>query len=128
MALGRAYALLHDRRHIIMKWTDFIWARIRNTYSYRHEPGCVRVLAESFWRAVLLTLTLVVIGAIAYGGYALLTVFADVSNIENALASRAPVPALNRTQLQATIDGFATRQANYDFLKTHPPKVVDPSK
>jgi len=111
-----------------MNQLTLIWTRIRDTYSYRYEPEYLRTLAENFWRAVLFVLALVIVGGIVYGGLALLTVLADVSDIENSVASRAPVPGLNRVQLQATIDGFESRKVNYEFLKAHPPKVVDPSK
>ncbi len=111
-----------------MKFITGIVARLRDMYAYRYKPEQLQALANLYWRTVLCMLMLVTISAVCYGAVLLLAVLSP-SEAGNTLVSHgSAVPPLNRTQLQTALDGFAARQANYEFLKKNPSKSPDPSK
>ena len=95
-------------------------------WRYRQEPEQFRALAEVYWRGLLFLAGIIILGALAYGSFKLLAILSENKNTD-ALPPEGR-PTLNRAELQAILDGFAGRKERYEFLKTNPPKVVDPSK
>lgn len=111
-----------------MKLLPSIGARVAEAYAYRHEPEYLRILTESYWRAILCFSALIVVCSAAFGAFQLFSVLDTGADPGVAPLSRDRETTLDRAQLQATLDGLAARQVNYSFLKTHPPKAADPSR
>jgi len=99
---------------------------IRNAYMYRHRPECVRVLADFYWR-ILLSLALVIaLLSLVYGIHILSGV--NESGLSQLTSIILPVPKFNKTQLQNTLTTFKDRESKFNYLKTAPQKIPDPSR
>ena len=66
-----------------------------------------------------------VVGAALYGGLKLYILMRPTEG--DTVLSRGGGVALNRQDLQATLDGFAKRKEQYNFLKKNHPPIADPS-
>jgi hypothetical protein len=107
-------------------WRDMMNCA-RDIYAARHEPEGLRRLADFYWRGVLSLAFLIAACAILYGVWNILNVLNDLSAAPDTSAS--PPPPLDRTQLDATLNGFEARQAQFNALETTPgPTIPDPSK
>ena len=126
MERGRARAVSHDRRNFTMNVFTNFWPRAKSLWQNRHEPEHLRVLADAYWNTLLLVTALIVIGAALYGGLKLYILMRPSEN--NIVLSRGGGAVLNRQDLQATLDGFAKRKEQYDFLKKNRPPIADPSR
>ncbi len=100
---------------------------VRDSWNNRQEPEYLRVLIESYWRALLCMAGILIVYVIFY----------STTNLFSALSRGKDVPALspdggmvvfNTKVLQTTLGGFVTRATNYEFLKKNPPKIFDPSR
>jgi hypothetical protein len=93
----------------------------------RHEPEGVRILANLYWRTLLVAFLLIVTGVLMYGISGLLRVLNDLNGTTSVSAS--PPSALNRATLNATIRNFENRRLHFDLLKTTGREVIpDPSR
>ncbi len=105
------------------------WTRIRTAYAYRHEPEYLRLVATYFWRMLLCIGVIIIAGAVWYGAFQLFSVLEDVGNRSaKAYSSGTETSILDRAKLQATLDIFAERRAQYESLKANPSTVADPSR
>lgn len=112
-----------------MKFKIDTWTRIRTAYAYRHEPEYLRLLASYFWNMLLWMATIITAGVVLYGSLQLVSVFEDAGNRSvKAPAVGTEAPILDRAQLQATLNIFNERRAQYEGLKANPPDVTDPSR
>lgn len=92
----------------------------------RHEPEGVRVLADMYWKTLLVLAVVVTIGAIVFGVWGLLRVLDAIGSAVRI--APPPPPALNRAVLDATMRGFENRRTNFERLKTTPGETIpDPS-
>jgi hypothetical protein len=99
-------------------------ATLRTAYEYRHEPEHMRVLAETLWRVLLVLALFSAIGWIWFG----LTELANVLDRSDAGSSAAAgsLP-LDKAQLEAVLQAFATRQERSQALLATPAEVSDPA-
>src|SRR3989338_657103 len=102
---------------------------IRDAYTYRHRPECVRVLADFYWRA-LLSIALVII--VLAAGYGISELSSVMGGSGGALAQDAsvspPAPKLDKMQLQNTLSAFREREARFNSLKAGMQRIPDPSR
>ncbi|MBI4079943.1 hypothetical protein HY414_01825 [Candidatus Kaiserbacteria bacterium] len=104
-----------------------IWSSVRDLWQYRHEPERLRVIAEVYWRLLLLLSVLVLTGLIVYAGLKFYAVFSGGE--ENPLlGSGGGGISLNAAELNETVTQFGARRAQFEFLKKNPPKIADPSR
>ena len=104
-----------------------IQKRMRDLYDARFEPEGVRVLADIYWRTLLSFAVLVILLALLWGLWTLWGVFDVLAQAPDT--SPLPPASLNRAALQGIVQGFNTRQAQFNNLQSNPPAAVpDPSK
>jgi hypothetical protein len=89
-----------------------IFKNIMRIYERRLEPEYLRVLAEGYWRALLVFALCVFVCMILFGLWQFVTVLDDLSGAQNGTSAKPPV-ALNRTLLENTLSVFDTRELNY---------------
>ncbi|MBI4133276.1 hypothetical protein HY478_01550 [Candidatus Uhrbacteria bacterium] len=108
-----------------MNWI-LLWARARDTWQYRHEPEQLRILTDTYWRAILLVAFFVTLGVALYSGTKLYTFL--LAEQDSVFPSRGGGASLNRSELQGVLEMFEARRERYEFLKKNPPKISDPSR
>ncbi len=111
-----------------MKFSHSHWNKVRDAYANRTEPESFRILARVYWHALLYVTTCIVLIAVSYGLWQLVAVFSGPKESPVLVSSEASPPLINRTQLETTVQGFKDRQAKYEFLKSNPPQLSDPSR
>lgn len=99
---------------------------IRDIYANRHEPEQIRKLADIYWYTLLSFAVLVVLLATIYGMLELTSLLRSAGASLESVFSSQPHPALNRSQLQNTLDEFQARRQLFESFKTHTSKVTDP--
>ncbi len=110
----------------MMKFNDML-TRIRTALAGRYEPEGVRSLAAMYWRGLLVAAGILVIASVLYGVW-------DIFSVLDALASAPdtsppPPAAVDRVALHSVVQGFQTRQTQFDdFRASPPPTIPDPSK
>jgi len=110
-----------------MTWLMNMLARTYDLWAYRHEPEYIRKLVDAYWFTLLLLSVTVIVFALLYGGTKLLAVRGEAEG-GTLLQSEGGRVILNQIELEATLEGFAAREANYESLKKNPPKIADPSR
>lgn len=103
-----------------------IWSRARRAWVYRDEPEHARVLAELYWRFLIVFTVLIVAGFSVYGGYLFFS--ARSLEKEEVLLSGAGIVPFNKAELRTMLEGFAERERRYEALKSEPPQIADPSR
>ena len=110
-----------------MKFGGNIWRSITETLRNRHEPEEIRRLSDLYWYTLLIAAFLVLVLVFLYGTWVLIRVLHDLGAAPDT--SPPPPPALNRAALNATVQEFETRQAEFENLKkASPPPITDPSR
>lgn len=104
------------------------WRQVSEFWFYRHEPEYAMNLAFAYWSALLMIAFLFVLGVLIYGGTQLASLFLGSKSSEAALIHGSGAVLLNRKELDATLQAFEVRKERYEFLKSNPPKITDPSK
>lgn len=109
-----------------MKFFYTWWKSVRDVFSDRSDPHRIHLLADWYWKGMLLVAFVVVASIFAYGLFSLTRI---LSGLSGALDTSAPPPpALNRSQLDATVAAFDARKAAFEALKTNRSVgVKDPS-
>ncbi|MEK9154350.1 MAG: hypothetical protein AAB798_02675 [Patescibacteria group bacterium] len=110
-----------------MKIIDSTLMRVRDAWSNRNEPEHLRILLESYWRALLGMAGILIACAILYSAFNLFSVLSRGKNVP-ALSPDEGLVVFDNQGLETTLDGFVTRETNYEFLKKNPPKIFDPSR
>jgi hypothetical protein len=102
---------------------------IKNMLEYRNEPECRRVFADLYWHVLLYVASIIMIVAIFFGVWELSAVLRGWETANAGFVGGArPVPALNKTQLQDTLEKFQSRARRFESLKASSPEVADPSQ
>jgi len=111
------------------KWIPKGLIRIWDAWRYRHEPEQLRVLANIYWRAILLVAAVIFVSIASYGGSKLLEVLNGGKDSSALLLSGGGGPLLlNPKDLQETVDNLEARRTQYEFLAKNPPRIADPSR
>lgn len=101
--------------------------RMRNAYAARFEPEGARSLAYLYWRSLLVLTGVLLVLAVAWGLWNLFDVFALLASEPDT--SPLPKAALDRGALLNVVQGFETRQTQWNDLTGSPaPAIADPSK
>ena len=105
-------------------------ARIRTVFSNRSDPEYARDFAELYWRTLTLVACVIIIGAALYGASLFFSTLSELNAIAPSPASASPVSSkLNQAKLEATLSGFAARQADFQALQSSAlPAIADPSQ
>ncbi len=111
-----------------MRWVTHIWSSIRDTWQYRHEPEKLRLLADVYWRALLVVASLVFVSLVSYGGMKFYTLFDEGEETPLLSGGSSGILLLDPGALKATLEGFEARRTRYEFLKKNPPRIADPSR
>lgn len=103
---------------LISNWKD--------RYASRLEPENMRVIAEAFWRFMLLLAFVGLFGVVAFGAW-------EFSRVMDALGSaaesgKAPRAVLDRTRLEETLRTLDARRDAFEAAKAQRPAVADPSR
>lgn len=101
--------------------------RIRDMYAYRFEPERLRVLADVYWRTVLLCAFAISIMTFAYGVWVLFDVLKRVEGTHMIQAARPSLP-LDRAQLRAALNAFEERAKRADAVAEEFGQIPDPSR
>ena len=104
--------------------------RLQTIYMHRYEPEYAHAFADLYWRSLLILACVVIAGACAYGA---IEFFGALPQSDaNASAATSGISGgsnLDRTELDATLSGFAAREARFKSLQAGAiPPVVDPSQ
>ncbi len=103
--------------------------RLRTIYSHRHDPEYSRVYADIYWRSLLIIICLVFVAASIYGATTFFGVVSVLDSVAPQGATNKGEGAFNTSMLEATLNGYATRQAEFQILeKSAVPALPDPSK
>ena len=98
------------------------------TYQNRHEPESLRILADYYWRLLLIVCTMLAVAAVAYGVWELYDVDRVLTSAPSTSVTSAEHLPFDRAQLQVVVDGFARRHALYQLYSSQAPSIADPSK
>ncbi len=109
-----------------MKFFSAWWRNVRQVFRDRSEPHHVHLLADWYWKGMLIVAFIVVASVFAYGLFNLMRI---LSGLSGALDTSAPPPpALNHAQLDATVAAFDARKQEFEALKANRSVTVkDPS-
>lgn len=100
--------------------------RFRDLYAARFEPEGVRVLADAYWRGLLVLTVVVVVWVLAYGVLELFSTLHILAKEQDT--SALPPPVLSHSELSAVVQGFDVRAETYESLRSRPPSFSDPSR
>ena len=115
----------YDYRSIAMISLN-TFKRVKELYTYRHEPEYMRPLGEIVWHTLLLCAAIGAVGVLLFAA----SVFVDVLTTLGGSAtgtSRPPV-VLDRAKLDETLRLIDQKAVDFQALKSAPTAVVDPSK
>ncbi|MBI2610600.1 hypothetical protein HYW60_01535 [Candidatus Kaiserbacteria bacterium] len=110
-----------------MRWLKRLSACIRDTWQYRHEPEKLRVLADMYWRMLLILAALLFLLLAIFAGVKSYSIFEE--EVETPLLSSGggSIP-FNTGELESALEQFEARRTHYEYLKKNPPEIADPSK
>ena len=109
-----------------MRFFTLLWKELRETLSDGNEPDHIRLMADLYWKALLLSAFIILTLVFVYSTWGLVRILGDLSAALDT--SAPPPPALNRGELNTTINAFETRQVQFDDLKRSPPAPIkDPN-
>ncbi len=99
-------------------------------FSNRSDPEYARDFAELYWRTLTLLACVIIIGAALYGASLFFSALSELSSVDSS-HSTAPSASskLNQAKRDATLSGFAARQADFQALQSSAlPAIADPSQ
>ena len=122
--------LISFKPSIMTSFDNGVFKRLQMIYMHRYEPEYSRTFANLFWRGALTLACVVIVGAGIYGATVFFGALPQSStNTSTAGPAVSAGSNLNHTQLDATLNNFAARQATFKSLQTGAiPSVADPSK
>lgn len=92
------------------------------------EPGRMRTFYASYWYIAVFFAFVLVLGALAYGGWQLYGVMYDTSDTGADTSGGAQKTALDTAQLDTVLQAIANRQDRYNTLKASAPAAADPGQ
>src|SRR3989338_11099939 len=105
-----------------MRFFGTWWRNVREVFSNKSDPHHVHLLADWYWKGMLLVAFVVVASVFTYRLFNLTRI---LSGLSIALDTSAPPPpALNHAQLDATVAAFDARKAAFEALKANRPTAV----
>ena len=99
--------------------------RIKETFSYLHEPEYASRFARVYWRGLLACAAVLIVLFSMYG-IRQVVLLSEIANTTSE-AINAP-PPFDRGKLETVLAGFGARDARYEILKRSPPNMSDPSR
>jgi len=106
-----------------------IFQQIRNLRANFTEPENMRVLLALYWQLLLGSVLVLIVGAFLYGGWQIMgvmnTVAAVPTTTSSATSSKA---AVSSAQVDSVLDGFKTRQDQFETRKAGKSPIVDPAQ
>jgi len=105
-----------------------MWKNLRDAYVNRYEPENLHTLAAVYWHIVLSIVALVIFGSLCYGLWQLVSIIGVSEEEVLPLSPQGGTSILKKDQLEATVNGFAEREALFNFLKNNPSRLSDPSR
>ncbi len=100
--------------------------RVKELYTYRHEPEYMRPLGEIFWHGLLLCAAVAMVGVLVFAA----SVFVDVLTTLGGSAAgptRPPV-VLDRAKLDEMLNRIDEKVVEYNAHRAASSPVVDPSR
>ncbi len=128
MEAHHASAGVYDGKYIIMKFSHTRWNKLGDAYANRTEPESFRILASTYWHALLYITITIVLLAVSYGLWQFVAVFAIPEEPQMLVPSGTRAPIIDRAELEGVVEGFKDREGEYNSLRSNPPSFVDPSK
>jgi hypothetical protein len=108
-----------------MKLELTIWKHLRDAMRASDEPEHARVIADLFWRTLIVVSFIAVMCSLWYGW----TLFDSVIQTMKAQPSTTTrQTGLDHTKIDAVVAAFNDRTSRYTTLKTQPLVLPDPSK
>jgi hypothetical protein len=99
--------------------------RLRELYTFRHEPEYVRPITEIFWLALLAAVAAGAVGVVLFG----VGTFWSVTSILSAPPGPARLPTvLDRAALDETLSTIEEKKRDFNTRKASPTPVADPSR
>lgn len=109
-----------------MKFFNVLWKALRETLNDRNEPDHIRLIADVYWKAILVLAFTVLMAVFLYSTWGAVRILGDLSKALDTAAP--PPPALNRAELDAVVRAFETRKTEFEALKrSSSGDVRDPS-
>jgi hypothetical protein len=85
---------------------------LKRVYERRLEPEYLRILAEGYWRSLLVIALIAILCLILFGFWQFIAVVDDLAGAQSGSGTKPPV-ALNRAMLQSTLAAFDQRHSLY---------------
>ena len=101
---------------------------VRVAYANRHEPECARMLANMYWKLLLVLAALIGVAAISYGLWQTVSVVDGVAEEVSPIAGRAASSLLDTAKLEIILENFSERGEQYTVLQNNPVQIADPSR
>ena len=123
MAYESVYPRLNRLGHLIM---NLLGKQFGDLLDASDEPGRIHAFADLYWRALLGVAGVVLILVFLYSTWQLLGILDAIGKTPDteAFVQRT----IDRSKLNATVQVFDARAAEFESLKTNPPAAVkDPS-
>lgn len=115
----------HHGRCINMK-SPLFERSIKEAYAAPHEPGNLRTISEAFWRGLIVSALIAVLGVVAFGLWEFSVVMKKISTENAGTTPQADV--LDKQKLEQVVVEYAGLKAEYEFAKKNRPSVTDPTR
>lgn len=115
----------HGER-IIMSMKLPLFDTVKHAYEYRHEPEELRVLADIYWKSLLIFSAVVIVLLLGYGVWQLTSVISSLSSVSGSSSGSTSLP-LDKKDLQSALGGLAGRRTAAQELEGAPVGAPDPS-
>lgn len=127
MAFESQTARDHDRDRVIIITTMDIFHHIKLLRAHSSEPEHARTLFVWYWQALLTSVFILVAGAFVYGGWQLFSIMNSTSSEQVNASNGIKNAPINTLQVDAVLQGFAERQAQFEVYRTATTTIADPS-
>lgn len=112
----------------MIKRLKTLWHLIAYAYAYRDDPEYVRFLSVEYWRALLLSSVFVLTISLALGFWMFTTLLQDPVPESSATVNTESVHKGFTSRLRSTLTTLEARAVQYEWQRTHPPTLKDPSR
>lgn len=104
-----------------------IWNSLSAFYEARHEPENMRPLAELYWRVLLVSALVALVGVLSFGVWEFIGVTQKL-NAGAGLKSSEQADILSRKDLAEMLGLYRTRQLEFETAKGNKTTIPDPSR